>query len=244
MSAVSTVMKRKNDHSFTRSASAPDTIEAVVATNTIWEEPVRHRGIPVLHDRGGSLLSTVQQRDFLAARAVKELQRPKPAPSLHPDVHDIVADQVEGQPRDGVQTNVLQADYRCVLGAHRARLQHGEARAHPHHQRAPHKKREAVQNELCLPVNSRARRQRRKRQEEKENARETAQSDCAAAPCIGTGAGQSGFASAHSSSPSGTFIRAAYSLTRLPLLINGRAGRLCCKPDEGARWSGWVTCSP
>ena len=23
-----------------------------------------------------------------------------------------------------------------------------------------------------------------------------------------------------------------------------RLGRLCCKPDEGARWSGRVTCSP
>ena len=35
--AVRIAMKRKNDHSFTRSASAPDTIEAVVATNTIWK---------------------------------------------------------------------------------------------------------------------------------------------------------------------------------------------------------------
>ena len=30
-------MKRKNDQSLTRSASAPETIEAAVATNTIWK---------------------------------------------------------------------------------------------------------------------------------------------------------------------------------------------------------------
>ena len=37
MIAVSTVMNRRNDHSLTRSASVPETIEAVVATNTIWK---------------------------------------------------------------------------------------------------------------------------------------------------------------------------------------------------------------
>ena len=30
-------MKTKNDHSLTRSARAPETIEAVVATKTIWK---------------------------------------------------------------------------------------------------------------------------------------------------------------------------------------------------------------
>ena len=30
-------MNRKNGHIFTRSASAPDTMEAAVATNTIWK---------------------------------------------------------------------------------------------------------------------------------------------------------------------------------------------------------------
>ena len=35
--AVSTVMKAKNDHSFTRSASVPEMMEAVVATKTIWK---------------------------------------------------------------------------------------------------------------------------------------------------------------------------------------------------------------
>ena len=35
--AVSTSVNRKNDHILTRSASAPDIIEAVVATNTIWK---------------------------------------------------------------------------------------------------------------------------------------------------------------------------------------------------------------
>ena len=37
MSAVSTSVKMKNDHILTRSASAPDTMEAAVATNTIWK---------------------------------------------------------------------------------------------------------------------------------------------------------------------------------------------------------------
>ena len=37
MKAVSSVMKMKKDQSLTRSASVPETIEAVVATNTIWK---------------------------------------------------------------------------------------------------------------------------------------------------------------------------------------------------------------
>ena len=35
--AVRIVMKMKNDQSLTRSARAPDTMEAAVATNTIWK---------------------------------------------------------------------------------------------------------------------------------------------------------------------------------------------------------------
>ena len=37
MTEVSTTIKMKKDQSFTRSARAPETIEAVVATNTIWK---------------------------------------------------------------------------------------------------------------------------------------------------------------------------------------------------------------
>ncbi len=37
MKAVSTSTKTKNDQSLTRSASAPETIDAVVATKTIWK---------------------------------------------------------------------------------------------------------------------------------------------------------------------------------------------------------------
>ena len=37
MTAVSTAINTKNDQSFTLSARAPETIEAVVATNTIWK---------------------------------------------------------------------------------------------------------------------------------------------------------------------------------------------------------------
>ena len=37
MMAVSTVMKAKNDHSLTRSASVPDTMDAAVATKTFWK---------------------------------------------------------------------------------------------------------------------------------------------------------------------------------------------------------------
>ena len=37
MIPVRTATKRKKDQSFTRSASVPETIEAAVATNTIWK---------------------------------------------------------------------------------------------------------------------------------------------------------------------------------------------------------------
>ena len=37
MKAVSSRVNRKNDHILTRSANAPDTIEAAVATKTIWK---------------------------------------------------------------------------------------------------------------------------------------------------------------------------------------------------------------
>ena len=37
ITAVSTSTKMKNDHILTRSATAPDTIDAVAATNTIWK---------------------------------------------------------------------------------------------------------------------------------------------------------------------------------------------------------------
>ena len=37
MTAVKTSVKRKNDHILTRSAKAPDTMEAAVATKTIWK---------------------------------------------------------------------------------------------------------------------------------------------------------------------------------------------------------------
>ena len=36
MSAVRKIVNMKNDQSLTRSDSVPDTIDAVVATNTIW----------------------------------------------------------------------------------------------------------------------------------------------------------------------------------------------------------------
>ena len=37
MIMVSTAVKTKKDHSFTRSANVPETIDAVVATKTIWK---------------------------------------------------------------------------------------------------------------------------------------------------------------------------------------------------------------
>ncbi len=37
MTAVSTRVKAKNGHSLTRSASAPETMDAAVATKTIWK---------------------------------------------------------------------------------------------------------------------------------------------------------------------------------------------------------------
>ena len=37
MMAVSSSVNRKNDHILTRSARAPETMEAAVATKTIWK---------------------------------------------------------------------------------------------------------------------------------------------------------------------------------------------------------------
>ena len=37
MSAVSTTTKTRKGHSLMRSASAPETMDAAVATNTIWK---------------------------------------------------------------------------------------------------------------------------------------------------------------------------------------------------------------
>ena len=37
MTAVSTAVKTRKDQSLTRSASAPETMEAVVATKVIWK---------------------------------------------------------------------------------------------------------------------------------------------------------------------------------------------------------------
>ena len=72
--AVKIRMKRKNDHSFTRSASVPDTIEAVVATNTIWKNQSRHGGVTVADDRRGHRIITAQQCNLIPGRAVHKLE--------------------------------------------------------------------------------------------------------------------------------------------------------------------------
>ena len=38
MNAVRTTANMKNDHSFIRSATAPETIDMAVATNTTWKK--------------------------------------------------------------------------------------------------------------------------------------------------------------------------------------------------------------
>ena len=77
---------------------------------------------------------------------------PNQPPSSTPDVHDVVANQIEGQPGDRIEADVLEADDRGVLCAHGPRFEHGEARAHPHDQGAPNEERKAVQYKLRFAV--------------------------------------------------------------------------------------------
>ena len=112
------------------------------------EEPVGHRGVAARHDGLGGGLVATEQRDLVSARRVRQRERTDPAPDI--DVHQVVADQIVGEAGDGIEADVLQADDRGVLGADRTGLQHGEAGAHPHDQRAPDEEREAVEDELRL----------------------------------------------------------------------------------------------
>jgi hypothetical protein len=62
-------VKIRNGHSLMRSASVPDTIEAVVAQNTIWKnqsEAVSNRFRPL-----GSIVATGISRSYRAAKVPK-----------------------------------------------------------------------------------------------------------------------------------------------------------------------------
>ena len=115
------------------------------------EEPVRHRRLAGRDDCRAYLVGTFragQQLHFVGRGAIEQRERAEPAALLHPDIHDVVADEIEHQPGDGIEADILQADDRSVLGAHRARFEHGKAGAHPHYERAPYEERETVQDEL------------------------------------------------------------------------------------------------
>ncbi len=85
-----------------------------------------------------------EQRDLVRRRAVEEADGPDQA--AHVDVHQAIADEVVGEPGDRVDADVLETDHGCVLGTHGTGFQHGEAGAHPHHQRAPDQEREGVED--------------------------------------------------------------------------------------------------
>ena len=154
--AVRTSVKMKKLSSLTRSAIAPEMMDAVVATNTIWKnqsDMVAYScSATTRYGRGGGLaLRGANQCDLVCRGAVQQLElADKPAQQVA--VHEVVANDEVGQTRDGVQANVLQADHGGVLGAHRAGFEHGEAGAHPHDQRAPHQEGEGVEDERGLAV--------------------------------------------------------------------------------------------
>ena len=148
---VRNTTNRKNDHSRTRSASVPETMDAVDATNTIWKNQCDMAAWPVAGDFGGS--ARVVPR--ATARSIGVDPKPssgsaEPPARVDAHEHDLVTHDVEGEPRDRIEADVLQAHDGRVLGAHRTRFQHREAGAHPHDQRAPQEERESAQEEPCL----------------------------------------------------------------------------------------------
>ena len=150
MTAVSTVMKAKNDHSLTR-RQRPGHDGRRSRHEHHLEEPVGHYRVAALHHRRLGILLAVQKGKLVRRRAVEELERADPARDVH--VHQVVAEEVVGGGRRWSRADVLQADHRGVLRAHGSGFQHGESRAHPHHQCAPDEERERVEHELRLAGN-------------------------------------------------------------------------------------------
>ena len=116
------------------------------------EEPVGHCGVAAINHPRGRLALPANQGHLVRGRAVEELEGADHLADVH--VHQVVADEEVGQPCDGVDADVLHADHGGVLGANCARLQHGEAGAHPHHERTPHQEGEGVEDELRLLVDA------------------------------------------------------------------------------------------
>ena len=118
------------------------------------EEPVGHRGIAVVDDGPGRrrlrrIVRGVQQLHLFAGRSVEQRERAEPAALVHPDIHDVVADQVEHQAGDRVQADILEADDGRVLGADGARFQHREP-AHIHITSAPQIRNEKLFRTNCV----------------------------------------------------------------------------------------------
>ena len=112
------------------------------------EEPVRHHGVAVLDDRFFHGRIAFEQGDFLSGWTVEEFEGADPGPDVH--IHQVVADRIEGEACNRVETDVFQTDDGRILGANGPGLQHGEAGAHPHHQRAPDQERKGVEDEAQI----------------------------------------------------------------------------------------------
>ena len=155
MKVVSTTMNRKKDQSLTRSARVPDTIEAAEARNTIWKSHSDIVAWPFFTTAAAADASPSSSAFSSGVGPWNSVSEPIHPPFSTPVNMNAVPDEVEGQGGDGADADVLQADDRCILGAHGAGFQHREARAHPHHERAPDEEGEGTQDELGLAVETR-----------------------------------------------------------------------------------------
>ena len=112
------------------------------------EEPERHTGVVGPEHGLRGLLVPRQDREFIRRGPEQELDRAYPAANVHE--HEVVADDVEHDPGDPVEADVLETNHRGVLGAHRTRFEHREARAHPHDEHTADQQKESVEYELVV----------------------------------------------------------------------------------------------
>ena len=110
------------------------------------EEPVGHGGVGVVAGEDGrGVAFALDERNLLGRRSVEQLER---ADEVADEiaVHQVVAEDEVGESGYRVEADVLQTDHGGVLGPHGPGLEHGEAGAHPHDQRAPDQEREGVEH--------------------------------------------------------------------------------------------------
>ena len=123
------------------------------------EEPVGHRRVGRIGQHGGvrgrfSGIVGVEQRQLGRGRVIEKFERADPA-LVDAGVHQRITDDVEHQPRDRIERDVLQADRGRVLGAHQTGFKHRETGRHQHDENAVHQERERVEHERGFGRNRR-----------------------------------------------------------------------------------------